>query len=282
MKCISCEMEINPKWKHAIDINICPFCGQGIMEENLKNLFSSLYDTMDQLSAYPDQLNDWMLSNYNFIKTDSESLPSYIPQDFMKKIEEDALEKLNNLETSKKAIESAEDFEKRKNKKFKVKVSTETGEEEITAERIQSEEKTNEFYKRAEAIKPNIEGFKSVSEKTQHLKAMAQQIRREGATVINQSGAGGVISPEMMEMADPEAVAEMQAMISGGEIINSALPDSDIDGDEIPSVVLAMANRAQGNSKNTQADLVKLQQLQNKVSGSRQKFLSGGGGFSRA
>jgi len=275
-------MEINPKWKHAIDINVCPFCGQGIMEEQLKNLFSSLCDTMEQLSEYPDQLDDWMLSNHNYIRTDSENLYSHIPQHLINKIEENALEKLQNTEIAKKAIENVEDFEKRKNKKFKVKVSTETGEEEVTAEKIQSEEKTNEFYKRAEAVKPNIEGFKSLSEKTQHLKAMAQQIRREGATVVNQSGASSLISPEMMEMADPEAVAEMQSMISGGEIINSALPDSDIGGDDdIPSVVLAMANRAQGSDKNSQADLAKLQQLQNKVSGSRQKFLSGAGGFSR-
>lgn len=284
MKCISCDMEINTKWKHAIDINVCPFCGQGIMEENLKNLFSSLCDTMEQLTEYPDQLNDWLLSNHNYIKTDSEKLSSFLPKDFFDKIEEAALEKAQVLEKSKKHTDDVDDFEKRKNKKFTVKVATDSGgEEDIVAEKIQSEEKTNEFYKRAEAIKPNIEGFKSISEKTQHLKAMAQQIKREGATVMNQSGMAGVISPEMMEMADPEAVAEMQAMMAGGDIVNSALPESEYGSDDdIPSIVLNMANKAQGSGKSSQADLAKLQQLQNRVSGSRKNFLSGGGGFSRA
>lgn len=283
MKCISCEIEINPKWKHAIDINVCPFCGNNIMNEFLKNLLSSLRDIMEKLYAYPDQLNDWMLANHNYIKTDSSNLCEYIPKEYIDKIEEVALEKAYVIERSKKNLDDAEDFEKRKNKKFKVKVATETGDEEVTVEKIQSEEKTNDFFKRAEAVKPNIDGFKNTAEKTQHLKTVVQQIKREGATIINKSGNAGTISPEMMEMTDPETVAEMQAMISGGDMIHSSLPDSDMnDGDEIPSVVLAMASKAQGGGKNSQADLIKLQQLQGKVSGSRQKFLSGSGGFSRA
>ena len=52
----------------------------------------------------------------------------------------------------------------------KIPNKTENGEQEVSVEKIQSEERTNEFYKRAEAVKPNIEGFSSVSEKTQHLK----------------------------------------------------------------------------------------------------------------
>ena len=42
MKCTSCEREIDPKWRHAIDTNLCPFCGLFIMEERLKDLFFSL------------------------------------------------------------------------------------------------------------------------------------------------------------------------------------------------------------------------------------------------
>jgi len=47
MRCISCTTEINPQWKHAIDMNVCPFCGKHIMEEHLKNLFAALSSTMD-------------------------------------------------------------------------------------------------------------------------------------------------------------------------------------------------------------------------------------------
>jgi hypothetical protein len=272
MKCLSCEMEINPKWKHAIDANMCPFCGESIMEEQLKNLFSLLGDAMEQLSDYPEPLNDWMLS-HDYIRTDSEKLISFIPKEYLDKLEEEFLEKHKRHY---KDIEHG-------SKKFSVKVSTDQGEQEVMAERIQSEEKTSEFHKRAEAVKPNLDGFKSVTEKTQHLKAMAQQIKREGASVVNHSGLSGMISAEMMESADPDAVAELQAAINGGDSVSSSLPDSGFDGeDEIPSAVLRMANSAQGNGKSTQADLAKLQQLQSRVSGSRKNFLSGGGGFSRA
>jgi hypothetical protein len=267
MKCMSCEMEINPQWKHAIDINICPFCGQGIMEEHLKNLFTSLRKTMESLLEYPQQLNDWMLSNHNYIKTDAENLIEFVPKELLKDWKKEQEE---------------EDFLERKNKKFMVKVTTESGEEEVVAEKIQSEEKTNDFFKRAEAVKPNIDGYKSPAEKTEHLKKMAQQIKRAGASALtSETGAGSFISPEMMESADPEAVAEFQSLISGGEVA-SALPDNGGD-DDIPSVVLAMANKAKGgNNDSSGADLDKLRRLQDRVSASRNNFASGAkGSFSR-
>lgn len=270
MKCLSCEMEINPKWKYAIDSNMCPFCGESIMEEQLKNLFTVLSDAMEQLAEYPEPLNDWMLSN-NYIKTDSEKLISFIPQEYLDKLEEEIIEKYKRR---------GRDIEP--GKKFSVKITTDQGEQDIVAEKIQSEDKTSEFHKRAEAVKPNIEGFKSVTEKTQHLKAMAQQIRREGSAITNQAGLVGMISSEMMESTDPNTVAELQAAITG-ESISSSLPESEFDGeDAIPSVVQKMANAARGNGKSAQADLEKLHQLQNGISGSRNNFLSGGGGFSRS
>src|SRR6185436_12414878 len=163
MKCMSCEMEINPKWTHAIDINVCPFCGQGIMEEHLKNLFSSLRQTMESLSGYPDQLNDWMLSNHNYIKTDSPNIHLYMPkgfaEDIRKHINDQIMEEKANTLKSKPPTESQKSI---------IKMDNGHGQEqEVLVEKVQSEEKTNEFFKRAEAVKPNIDGFKSTSEKTQ-------------------------------------------------------------------------------------------------------------------
>lgn len=267
MKCMSCEMEINPKWKHAIDINICPFCGQGIMEEHLKNLFTTLRETMDKLQEYPSQLNDWMLSNHNYIKTDSELLPNFLPKEYVKEIVK---------------AEEEKDFQERKNNKFTVTVKTDAGEEEVVAEKIQTDEKTNEFFKRAEAIKPNLDGFQSATEKNEHLKKMVQQIKRSGSTSIDEEGGISSISPEMMENADPEAVAEYMSVMSGNESIASSLPDS--GDEEIPSVVLSMANRAAAKGGNANsADLMKLQKMHDKVAESRRNFESGGkGGFSRS
>jgi hypothetical protein len=261
MKCMSCESEINPKWRYAIDSNICPFCGQNVMDENLKELFSNLRVTMDALLAYPEQLNDWLLSNYEFIQTTSPLLINYVSKDQLK------------AEVEVKSKHKADEVE---NAKFTVKVQTDHGEEEIMAEKIQSEERTSSFFKRAEAVKPNIDGFQSAAEKTQRLKSMASQIKRAGTS--------SMMSHESMADADPEAVAEMQSLMSDSHI-SSSLPSS--DDDEIPSVVLAMANRGGGKgSSHDAADLLKLQQMHGRVSNSHSNFESGENrgknGFSRA
>src|ERR1700677_4568820 len=105
MECISCKLEINPQWAHAIDMNICPYCGKPIMDEHLKNLFATLRATMEHLQTYPDQLNDWMLSNHNYIKTDSDKLITYVSKDIIADL---------------KKVKDEKEFQDRK--KFTVKV----------------------------------------------------------------------------------------------------------------------------------------------------------------
>jgi hypothetical protein len=272
MKCISCSVDINPQWTHAIEMNVCPFCGKHIMEEHLKNLFSTLRSAMESLSQYPDQLNDWMLSNHQYIKVDSPKLIDFIPKD--------------QLQVKPVKREVVTEEETAENKKFIVKVKNEAGvEEEVVAEKIQSEERTNDFFKRAEVIKPKLDGFQSPAQKNEHLKKMAEQIKRAGSTAINGEGAASFISPEMMENADPEAVAELESILSG-DLITSSLPDN--TDEDIPDVVLRMASNAKGGGKASSADLLKLQQQQQRVRASRENFESGtnrggkGGGFSRS
>jgi hypothetical protein len=276
MKCLSCESEINPKWTFAISENICPMCGKPILEEHLKNLLASLRETMDAMAAYPDQLNDWMLSNHSYIKTDAENLVDYVPKDLLKGL--------------KKADD--EDFQKRKeSQKFTVKVKTDNGEEDVEAETIQSQETTNDFFKRAEVIKKNTNpsqggSFQSPAEKTSHLKKVMQQIKRAGSTGLSNSEGGEISIPaHMMEDADPEAIADYESLLSSGEIRSSLSESND---DDIPASVLAMASRANPSGKSNNADLIKLQQMQDRVRKSREAFESGenrgskGGGFSRA
>lgn len=272
---MSCNMEINPKWTHAIDINVCPFCGQGIMEEHLKNLFSSLRQTMESLKDYSDQLNDWMLSNHNYIKTDSPNIHLYMPKGFVEEIRKHIDDEL--LEEKVKPVSHDEP-----SRKSIIKMDNGHGQEqEVVVEKVQSEEKTNDFFKRAEAVKPNIDGFKSTSEKTQHLKAMAQQIKREGSTVINKAGLASHLPPEMIDSADPAAVAEFEAILNGGEV-QSSLPDNSSGDDDIPSIVLNMANRSRGKVSD-QDPTAELERMQAKVDASRRNFNSGGkGSFSRS
>jgi len=251
MRCISCSGEINPKWKHAVDNNACPFCGSAIMPDEVKSLLFSLREVMDKLVAHPDQLNDWLLHNFGYIKTDSPDLVKFLPDNFFTKA------KISKPESVDKA-----------DKRFTVKVETERGEEDVIVEKIQTDEETNEFFKRADAVKPGIDGFNSTSEKTAHLKKIVQQIKK--------SGSRAPVELEVEE-ADPEAVAEMAEILSGSESIRSSIADD--EDDEIPAAVLAMAKKSRGGSEQT--DLAKLQQMHQRVGASNKNFRSAKGSFTR-
>lgn len=279
MKCISCETEINPKWKHAIDINVCPFCGQHIMEEHLKNCVASLAAAMEDMQKYQEQLDDWLLSNYNYIKTDSPDLINHVPKEVLRDFKKEADE---------------QEFHDRK--KFTVKVKTEHGEEEVEAETLQSEDKTSDFFKRAEVIRPKAkdptEGFKSAAEKNAYLKNVKKQIESEGSQgFVSEDGMVAMITPAARGDADPEEVAAMEAMlINGGDMIASALPGAGTgEEDDIPPAILAMAKRAKGGKQvDPNADIAKLQEMHSRINASRKNFETGenrggkGGGFSRA
>lgn len=256
-------MEINPKWTHAIDINVCPFCGNGIMEENLKNLFSSLRVIMAQFTDYSVQLDDWLLSNYNYIKTNSLDLVKYIPEEYIKTI---SSQKINVSEVI-------------PNKKSIIKVDVGDKTEEVIVEKIQPEEITNSFQQRAEVIKPRIDGFTSIAEKTQHLKALAQQIKKEGLHNAPKTNMANLMASEL----DGEVNEYSSTLGENGDDIQSSLADSNSMDDEIPAFVLAMANQGKNNSSTNNADLQKLRMQQLKQNESRKNFQNGAkGSFHRA
>jgi hypothetical protein len=301
MKCISCEIDINPKWKHAIDQNICPFCGQSIMEELLKGLLTTLQDTMEKLQSYPDQLNDWLLSNYNFIKTDSPNLKNYVPKEAIKELRKE----LDN-----------EEFDR---KRSVIKVKTGDGEEEVVTEKVQSDSKTAGFFERAELIKRGTDdgdvdsvsdeddvqltpvkaptkpkAFKTQAQRTQHFKKLKEKIETEGsAAVISEKGLAAMIDPSNLDSASPEDVAAYQSMIGDGDIINSALPSSLDDEDSMTDRILAANLAAKGNKGKGHSgdynpqDVQSLQRMQSKVRDAHKAFENGDNrdgknGFSRS
>lgn len=69
MQCKSCQAEIDPKWKHATESNMCPFCGSQIMDEELCKVFEALRDLLDDSfkSEYSNSIKDWLCSNYDLI-----------------------------------------------------------------------------------------------------------------------------------------------------------------------------------------------------------------------
>lgn len=261
MKCKSCEMNIDPKWSHALNNNICPGCGSSIMEEHLKNLITSLSDIMKELQQYPEQLNDWLLSNYNYIKTDSPNIVQFVPKEILKDIKKE----INN-----------EDFEK---KKSIIKVKTGNVEEEVVVEKIQSDAKTEGFFDRAYTEIGKKEGPKSVAERTQYFKEMAQKIKSEAAQGhISQASLASMID----EPIEDASVMALEAAITGN-VVSSLPEETSGDEEEIPSAVLAMASRAKKNNNGTpnEADLQALEQMQNKAKNANKRLQSGKGGFSR-
>jgi hypothetical protein len=278
MKCVSCETEINPKWKHAIDINVCPFCGKHIMEEHLKNCVTALAAAMEAMSKYPEQLDDWMLSNHNYIKTDSPDLKSYLPKEAFREI---------------KKVLDEEEFQEKKKSVVKIKTLTEDGdviEQDVVVEKMTTDDRTQTFHDRANNMlkqEKAVDGEpKSVAHKTKDLKAMAEKIKREAsAQAKGEGGMASMISKEMMAEADPESVAEFQSMIASGDIVSSSLPPaSDGDDDEIPDVVLAMANMKKTGGADggaNEKDLHALAKMQSKAQGASKRLNSGKGSFSR-
>jgi hypothetical protein len=233
------------------------------MPDRLKELLASLKDTMQALQEYPQELNDWMLSNHNYIKTDSPDLVNYLPEDAIKDL---------------KKVQQDKDFQERK--KSTVKIKNADGEvEEVEVEKIQSEEKTNEFFKRAEVIKNPRSGssknnnsnnsFGSAAEKTAHIKEMAKQIKKAGSAGITTEGNSILLSPEMLENADPDVVSEFQSLIDGGETY-SPMQDDSRDDIAIPSHVLRLnqqiaAKRKAGGEGSLVSDSEDLAKIQERV-----------------
>lgn len=290
MKCMSCNAPINPKWKHALNINVCPECGSQILEEHLKNCIASLALAMEEMQKYPDQLDDWLLSNHSYIKTDSPNLAAYVPKEAIKEMRKD-IEK--------------EEFQEKKMTTMKIKNAR--GEEEeiwVEVQKVQSDDRTKEFFDRADGVinKGNNKNSgrklgpqqespipKGIVEKTKYFKEAVQKIKKESSEgMIGEDGMTTIMmNPSMMDRANPSVVAELESAISTDDIIMSGLPtNSTGEDDEIPSVVMNMAKGAAskqgGGSTANEKDLRTLQEMQYKAATGAKRLASGKGGFSRS
>lgn len=285
MKCTSCQADIDPKWAHAIANNVCPSCGQTIMVEHLKNLIASLSKTMQEMQQYPTELNDWLLSNYQYIKTDDPSLINYVPPD--------------QLKTSAQPRKDGKPLGKT-TQVIKIK-NPDTGkieEQIIEVEALQSESRTNEFFERAQAFTPPPkekgapeEEPKSVAEHTQHLKEVATKAKRE---IRGKSSPKGIISQaDLASMIQAEAqgnsgldidVAQLEEAITGEPAVQHSEedPSDPFSGDDpIPSFVLNMAAQAGSSKQNkAQQEARDLHDMQTKVANASKRL--GTGSFSRS
>ncbi len=277
MQCISCEVQIDPKWKHAINNNLCPFCGDPIMDELLKNLLAVLLDTMEKLESYPNEVNDWLLSNYSYIKTDSPNLFDYVPEELKEP-------KVIVKEVVKEVFI---------NSKGQVENAGVSKQEPVKTE--------NKFFDRTD-IKENVQ------EKTSKLKELKAKIERAGGNSpslpadIDTSEASqedidawheihsGNGRPASKGKTSVSALSEALEASSGVSPLLQATAhssdDDDGDFDAIPSVVAHQMGGGGNQGHNSQTynpkDIAALQNLLHKSGTSAKRMSSGNGKFSRS
>lgn len=68
MICKSCKEIIPSKFAHAIKTNICPFCGEEIMDSELQSVLSELQSVMKNAEPYMEAVEEWLSSNYSLKK----------------------------------------------------------------------------------------------------------------------------------------------------------------------------------------------------------------------
>lgn len=266
MKCKSCQGEVSPKFAHAIAINMCPLCGEAIMEPELQNALKNLKTAMEISALYPDEVFDWLKSNYNLIKQS-------VMDDAMRALEATVESKVATQVETIKAT-----YYKPTPKSGKGSTTTDSNEvavdkdgNQLEGETIQSQEMTNKFMKNA--------GVNKMVERNEHYKKIVNEIKKNGApALIDENGGSGVVTPDMLKALDADETEELQAYFGSEPGVSSSLDGDYDDDDDIPSVVLGMANqakRAQGGNYNPK-DIAALQEIHGKAKKASRALSSGG------
>jgi hypothetical protein len=68
MKCQACEMDIPSNWVNALQSNICPSCGQPIMNDEVVKLREGLADAISKMDFNAQEITTWLISNYRLEK----------------------------------------------------------------------------------------------------------------------------------------------------------------------------------------------------------------------
>lgn len=236
MKCASCNFDIDPKWKHAIDANVCPFCGQEIVPEDLRTVLTTFSNLLDQyFEKYESEILDWFHSNLELVRADS--VPKASTKTTLLTVKKD--KRINNEEVPEEGI--------------------------VTA--VQDQEVTNKFFKNAQV---------SNKMNDKNLKDIVKKIKKSGGS-----------SPDMLlsdtSISEDELIEVSGLALRDDDALSGLSGSEDFDDiDSVPDAVLRANKSMAGNSGSNNADIQKLQQLQDKTAASRKRMLSGGGGFTRS
>ena len=250
MKCMSCSENINSKFKHAIESNTCPFCGSLIMEEVLKNLLTDLRSVMDKLSAYPEELKDFLHSNYSLINE----------SDFVRTVPQT---------TTHSSVSKAADII---NHSIDEDLDLDDNEDENSGTPLLNSEKMNLIMQRA--------GANKINNRKEDFKNLVNRIK-SGSLSTNQIAS---LPDDTIDALDRNELSEIESAVNmsvnnGGvdSFMTDSNQDSDSYDDEIPSHVLNFANKKSGSNLSYH-DSKDLERLQNMV----KKARSQGGKINRS
>lgn len=65
---MSCAAPISPAFKAAIQKNICPACGEQMMNENTQELLEEIKNALEEMPSDPEGIAGWLLSHYELRK----------------------------------------------------------------------------------------------------------------------------------------------------------------------------------------------------------------------
>jgi hypothetical protein len=169
MQCISCAEEVSEKFLHAISQNLCPFCGQLIMPEELKVLLNNLAVVMSELEikSFLGETEAWLKQNFDLISMASDEYGSLIAS--LDAANERIATISEELATTNKKLEEASKDPLRNFRQTNQQPQTEGSGQLI---QVGDPTKTNEFMKRAEVG--------NLVARTDELKKVAAKIRAAG------------------------------------------------------------------------------------------------------
>lgn len=134
MKCKNCNCQVSADFKHSFTTNVCPKCGQTLMQNDVKNLFLKMSDVLDKNDNDIGDLAIWFVDTY--FRTDKNEM--------MEVTEPIANEPQMQIE-----IEEALPAPAPKIKKPAVKVTRTQSQTVDKEQSLLSQDRTNLFSKRA-------------------------------------------------------------------------------------------------------------------------------------
>lgn len=212
MQCMSCNEEVSEKFLHALTANSCPFCGSGIMPEELRTLLNNLAVVMCDLEtkAFLPQAEAWLKQNFDLLPAHSEEYQGLLAELEKKDVELAVSEDKLNIATKELTTvkQKLDNLEKNPLRSAKLTLNQEPA-VEGTVVQVGDQITTNAFMKRADASK--------LVAKSNELKKVADKIKVAGGLSSLTVPMTDVVE-EFDEAYEEEELESIAAMMAAGGV----------------------------------------------------------------